>query len=90
MNLIFSFLKICAGYVDKLDASYTKVVCRGDSGGGLLIPQTYASQKRFYLQGIVSNSQKTLDWDTKFYTLFTNVQEYKNLVDDAISKARNN
>ena len=81
----FLFLKICAGYVDS-NPSYTKVVCQGDSGGGLLIPQARGSKKHYYLQGVVSNSQRTLDCDTKFYTLFTNVQYYKFLINAANKK----
>ena len=54
-----------------------KVVCKGDSGGGLLIPQMIDSDKRYHLEGVVSNSPRTLDCATDFYSVFTNVQYYK-------------
>lgn len=80
--------KICAGYVDS-DPSFSKVVCKGDSGGGLLVPQTVGNEKRYFLQGVASNSRRTLDCDTSYYTLFTNVQEYESLVNSAVVKANN-
>lgn len=56
----------------------------GDSGGGLLIPMTVGGEKRYFLQGVVSNSQQTLDCDKTYYTLFTNVQYYKNPIMKAL------
>ena len=67
------FLKVCAGYA-KSEESFSKVICPGDQGGGLLIPQTKDNQKRYYLQGVMSSSH--LECDTTFYALFTNLQEY--------------
>ena len=69
------------------NGNYSKVVCKGDSGGGLLIPQTVDGEKRYFLQGVVSNSQKAKEaCDTSFYTLFTNVQYYKNPIKKALKK----
>ena len=84
LNRLF-FAQICAGYVNS-NENLSKVVCKGDSGGGLLIPQTVRKEKRYYLQGVVSNSQSTKNCDTSFYTLFTNVQYYKNMIKKALSK----
>ena len=66
------------------DGKYSKVVCKGDSGGGLLIPQTVGNEKRYFLQGVVSNSQYTKNCDTSYYTLFTNIQYYKNPINKAL------
>ena len=68
------------------DSAYAKVVCRGDSGGGLVIPQVKNDKKIYYLQGVVSNSQSTVNCDTSFVALFTNVQEFKNMINGAIKK----
>ena len=69
-----------------MDGDYSRLVCKGDSGGGLLVPQMVAGEKRYFLQGVVSNSRQTILCDTTFYTLFTNVQFYKNFLNEGIEK----
>ena len=60
--------------------------CRGDSGGGLLVAQMVDGEERYFLQGVVSNSRPTLTCDTTFYTLFTNVQFYKEFLNEGIER----
>ena len=67
-----------------MDGDYSRLVCKGDSGGGLLIWQMVNGEKRFFLQGVVSNSRQTFTCDTTFYTLFTNVQFYKDFLNEGI------
>ena len=62
------------------------LACHGDSGGGLLIPQMVAGERRYFLQGVVSNSRRTNTCDDTFYTLFTNVQHYKDFLNEAFEK----
>ena len=62
------------------------LACKGDSGGGLLVPQMVAGERRYFLQGVVSNSRRTNTCDDTFYTLFTNVQFYKNFLNEGIEK----
>ena len=62
------------------------MVCPGDSGGGFLISQMVADNQQYFLQGVVSNSRRTLDCDREFYTLFTNVQDYKEFLSKGIEK----
>ena len=69
-----------------INEKYSQVVCKGDLGGGLMIPQTKDGEKRYYLQGVASISPRTLDGATNFYALFTNVQDYKDLVLEAVNK----
>ena len=68
------------------NVSYSILTCKGDSGGGLLIPQMVAGERRYFLQGVVSNSRQTNTCDTTFYTLFTNVQFYENFLNEGIVK----
>ena len=68
------------------DVRYSKVVCKGDFGGGLLVPQMVDGEKRFFLQGVASNSRQTFTCDKTFYTLFTNVQFYEEFLSEGIEK----
>ena len=68
------------------DEKYSQVVCPGDSGGGLLISQTKNDDERYYLQGVVSTSPKTMDCVTDFYTLFNNVHDYKDFINSVVNK----
>ena len=71
-----------------INEKYSKVVCTGDSGGGLMIPQTKDDEERYYLQGVVSLSARTLRCDTTFYALYTNVQYYENFRFDVVKWVR--
>ena len=71
------------------DEKYSQVACEGDSGGGLVIAQMRGNDKQFYLQGVVSNSPRINDrCTTSYYTLFTNVQYYKDFPFDVVNHVR--
>lgn len=68
--------KFCAGFVN-LDVA----VCEGDSGGGLVFPETRNGKKKFWLRGIVSTGpRKGLSCDSNKYTTFTNILYYESLL----------
>ena len=78
---------ICAGYVDSYKGNHDSVLAfRVDSGGGLLVAQMLAGEQRYFLQGVVSNSRRTNTCDRSFYTLFTNVQFYKDFLNEAFEE----
>ena len=60
--------------------NYSKVVCNGDSGSGLMIPQMVDGEERYYLEGVVSTTPKTSDCRTIFFALYTNVNHYKDFI----------
>ena len=70
--------------------SYSMLACRGDSGGGLLVAQQVADETRYFLQGVVSNSRRTETCDRTFYTLFTNVQFYKDFLKEGMEMVSGN
>ena len=45
-----------------------------------MIPQEKDNVKRYYLEGVVSNSPNTMDCVTNFYALFTNVKNHTDFI----------
>ena len=81
------FTQICAGFLDP-NWSLSTGLCRYDSGSSLSIPQIVDGEKRYYLQGVASNTLRSMDCYTSYYTLFTNVQYYRNLINKALRKSK--
>lgn len=73
--------KFCAGHLTGVS------VCQGDSGGGLVFPNTVGSSTKYYLRGIVSTGgNKAGSCDNDKYTTFTNVAYYSALIQRQILK----
>lgn len=67
--------KFCAGHLTG------ESVCRGDSGGGLVIPRQINDVQVYYLYGIVSNGPRKEDsCDNTKYAVFTNVYLYLSMI----------
>lgn len=67
--------EFCAGYVD------SEVFCRGDSGAGFVIKNKETNT--YFVHGIFSNTQALEDTsgcDEYFYSFFTNVMNYIDLI----------
>ena len=62
------------------DGGHLRGVCRGDGGNGLLIAEIKNNGTQYYLHGVLSNSQREVECDFSFYALFTNIQDYKDVV----------
>ena len=61
-------------------------ICQGDSGGGLVVPKDLGGESVHYLHGIVSNGKRTAGGcDFSFYTLFTNIEEYGDMIKKALA-----
>lgn len=70
-----TFDKFCAGYLDGVS------VCEGDSGGGLVFPETVGRKTVYYLRGIVSVGVRLQNSCDNFrYATFTNVNKYTDLL----------
>ncbi|XP_031618112.1 modular serine protease-like [Contarinia nasturtii] len=73
--------KFCAGHLTGVS------VCQGDSGGGLVFPQTVRQKTTYTLRGIVSTGgNKAGSCDNDKYTTFTNVAHYMEFINAHISK----
>lgn len=76
--------KFCAGYLN-LNIG----VCSGDSGGGLVFPQTVNGKKKYFLRGIVSTGvRKDGSCDTNKYSTFTNILHYDDFIIDHATRNR--
>lgn len=70
-----TFDKFCAGYLDGVS------VCQGDSGGGIVFPETNEKNTLYYLRGIVSVGVRLDNSCDNFrYATFTNVNKYIDLL----------
>lgn len=75
--------KFCAGYING------QGVCKGDSGGGFVVPKYYEGNMFYYLKGIVSIGElsKNSRCGNNEYTLFTNVVRYGHIfVEERINR----
>ncbi|CAO1330142.1 unnamed protein product [Diamesa hyperborea] len=75
--------KFCAGFTDN-----TGYVCKGDSGGGLVF--SFDETKKYHLLGIVSNTRSVGEdkCDPHFYSLYTNIYHYLDIVKEVHTKSR--
>ena len=62
------------------------MVCKGDSGDGLVVVQTVNDEWRYFLQGVVTNSYRSRGCDDFIYTMATNVQHYGDFLRESIGK----
>lgn len=70
-----TFDKFCAGYLNGVS------VCEGDSGGGMVFPETIGRKTVHYLRGIVSVGVRLRNSCDNFrYATFTNVNKYTDLL----------
>ncbi|XP_055383193.1 uncharacterized protein LOC129613234 [Condylostylus longicornis] len=68
-----------------VDTDEGRNVCRGDSGGGFLVPIKHDNITYFYVWGVVSNGlidprANEIICNSKFVTTFTNLQLYQGFV----------
>lgn len=70
-----TFDKFCAGYLNGVS------VCEGDSGGGMVFPETVGRKTVYYLRGLVSVGVRLQNsCDNYRYATFTNVNKYTELM----------
>ncbi|KOB68037.1 Pattern recognition serine proteinase [Operophtera brumata] len=68
--------KLCAGTLQSNTA-----VCKGDSGGGLVFPESYRGTERYYLRGVASTAPKSNDaCNTAAYTTFTQLMKHEHFI----------
>lgn len=73
--------KFCAGYLTGAS------VCQGDSGGGLVFPQTVGQKTVYFLRGIVSTGgNKGGSCDNDKYSTFTNVAYHMDFINAYLSR----
>ncbi|CAO1434009.1 unnamed protein product [Diamesa tonsa] len=75
--------KFCAGFTDG-----TGYVCKGDSGGGLVFVDDRT--QKYHLLGIFSNTRSVGEdkCDPHFYSLYTNIYKYLDIVKKEHTKSR--
>ncbi|KAJ8705554.1 hypothetical protein PYW08_012613 [Mythimna loreyi] len=68
--------KICAGY-----SNGTAALCKGDSGGGLVFPETDLSIARYYLRGVVSTAPTGPNKCNRYTVItFTQIKKHEDFI----------